>query len=500
MTVIATLVLALALQDTETVPKGLGHRELYDDLQKEYQKAQDLAEKEPKAALELIDAVFRNPRIGTKDRRLAFTGPGGGIIRTVDFFPHLARGRIELALAGQVRNDPQAVSILLSRAIADFKSSADAGVKLSERLLAAAEELQKKSKPASKTPDPPKEARKEPTKDTAAEQAFREAWFKLIEDHRFRTAREYIDTKGGSLSADRKHDFIAETEDHCQKYVQGSLEAFLTALHGAGPLKVRQMAPPEFQRDFGLPAETEVVGVLPVLEWCRKERAALDRLRQTEARAPVEQAMPVLDGLLGAMVSAEPLERTHENRWLKDSWQFGFRYVEEVLQGLAAAAKEGTPDVRRQSRASADQVRARWSEAIARVPRESMVRNGVHGHPKQIQGLMDQFPIDSSDLDRMDLDACFTADSPDQALEQMISDLTRLRNRRDGPPLSKDSSRKLLTDLVAATAMHDLLAGKGVEEVTRSLGELSRALAKEGGALDPDRWGPKIEKILTTPP
>ena len=85
-----------------------------------------------------------------------------------------------------------------------------------------------------------------PTKDTAAEQGFREAWFRLIEDHRFKSAREYIDVKGSSLAGDKKHEFITETETHCQKYVQDALEVFLTALHNTVRVEgLRQKSDPE---------------------------------------------------------------------------------------------------------------------------------------------------------------------------------------------------------------------------------------------------------------
>jgi len=209
----------------------------------------------------------------------------------------------------------------------------------------------------------------------------------------------------------------------------------------------------------------------------------------------------VLDAVLGAMVGAEALERSEENRWLKESWQLGFRFVDDLIRSQVATAtsKEATPEVRRQSRASADQIRVRWTDSISKIPRSALVKNGVHPHPKQIQGLMDQFPVDPSDLEKLELDACATADSPDEALDQLISDLGRIREK-EGARLSRESSQKLLTMLAAAMATRDLLAGKGPEEVTRGLGEIRKALGDFGGPVDPTRWGPKIEKILSPGP
>jgi hypothetical protein len=56
--------------------------------------------------------------------------------------------------------------------------------------------------------------------------------------------------------------------------------------------------------------------------------------------------------------------------------------------------------------------------------------------------------------------------------------------------------RKLLTELAAATAVHELLAGKSAEEVAKGLQELGRSLTLAGGPVDPARWGPRVEKIL----
>jgi hypothetical protein len=490
---IATLLVLFAAQETETVPKGQVHREAYALALEEVQKAQQSADNDPKGALDVIERVFNNPKISTKDRRLAFTGPGGTVLRTVDFFPHQARGRIQLYLAGQAKTDPQAASKLLAAAITDLKASVDAGVKSSEKLLAVAEESQKKLKMV-KPPDPPRESPKE----TAAEQSFREAWFKMIEDHRYKSARDSIDSKGGVLSPEKRRDFSLQTDEHCRKFVLEAQEEFVKAMENhPKPADLRGMNALDFARKFSVPAESEMVGTWPALEWSRKERAAFERLRQTEAHARLEEATPVLELLLAQMVGTEPLERSGENRWFKASNITGYRYLEEMIRGLIASAREGSPEARRAARDAAEKLRGRWSVSIAKLPRDFMTRNGVHDHSKPIALLMEEFPVDPSDLDKMDVDACFTADSPDVALEGMISSLTRLRDQQ-GARLSKDASRKLLTDLVAATALRDLLAGKSVDDEIKTLGELGRSLAQAGGPLDPARWGPKIERIFAS--
>ena len=103
--------------------------------------------------------------------------------------------------------------------------------------------------------------------------------------------------------------------------------------------------------------------------------------------------------------------------------------------------------------------------------------------------------MDSAEVDRIDLNACFLGTSPDLALEQVISDLSRIRDQQESR-LSKDSSRKLLTLLVAATAAHEFLAGKSGDDVTKGLQEVGRSLVKAGGPVDPGLWGPRIERVF----
>jgi hypothetical protein len=489
------LLLLLALQDTETVPRGI-----YLVPFEEYVKAQQTAESDSKGAKEMIDRVFGS-KINTRDRKILLAGPNVVANRAVDFFPHQARGRISMYLASKAP-DADSAGKLVASAIADFKASADAGVKSSEKLLAAAEDAQRKlGKPAPQPPrpgPPPAVKTSDPAKEGPAEQAFREAWFKMIEIHRFKSARDLVETKGSGLPADKRREFVAETEDHCKKFVRDAQDEFLKAMElNSRPMILRGLRPAEFERQFALPPEGEVIGTYPALDWSRKEAKALDRLRQAPQRGKLEEILPALDLVLAGMNEAEPLERTAENRWLRESWQIASGYVEEILRGIVSQARESSPEARVQLRQSADRVRARWSDAISKIPREAMTRNGAFGRPKQMQTIMEEFPVDPSDVDRADLDACFTADSPDQALTDVISSLSHVREQ-EGARISRDASRKLLTTLIAATSFRDLLAGKTPEEVTRGVGDLGKALTQAGGPIDAGRWGPKIEKIFTS--
>jgi hypothetical protein len=133
---------------------------------------------------------------------------------------------------------------------------------------------------------------------------------------------------------------------------------------------------------------------------------------------------------------------------------------------------------------------------LAKYPKDFLTRNQVFDNARRLSTILEEFPVEVDELEKLSLEACFLGtESPDAALEHMISDLSKIREEH-GAHLPKDSLRKLLTELVAATATRELLSGKKPEDVSKGLEELGRSLAQAGGALDPHRFGPKIEKIL----
>lgn len=486
MSAMIGILLALLPQDTETISRL--HAASYQAALFEYDRAIALIDSDPKAALEAIDRVFAMPRIDRKDRLIRFERVNGQLTKAYDFFPNHARGRIRLALA---QNDPKNAPALLASAVQDLKASADAGVKSSEPLLKTAKAALERLKPV-KTADPAKD----PSKEAATIEAVREAWFKLIEERQFKAAQTFLDSKGASLPAEKKREFAAETESRCRKFVSQELDSFLKSLevNHRAPL-LRAMKSPDFARAFKLPADGEIVGTYPELDWSRRERAAVEKISLSDPKPRSEDAEALVDLLLGVMTAAEPLQRTGENRWFKDSAQVTFGYVEDVLQSFVVTAKDADAAGRRRVHDDAERIRARWVQGLGRFPRDYLRLNGVNERPKMLATIMSQFPVDLDELDRLDVDACLSADVPDAALDHLIQDLDRIREQQ-GARLSRDDSRRLLTQLVAATAIRQLLAGRSLDETAREVRELGKSLVSLGGPPDPARWGPKIEKIF----
>jgi hypothetical protein len=476
------LVLACCLQETETVSGT--HREGYQGALVEYDRAVILTESDPKQALQIVERIFENKKLDRKDRRLVFERAGGKLSRAFDFFPNQARGRIRLALA---KMEPENAATLLAGAISDLKASSEAGVKSSDDLLRAARNAQERLKYV-KLPEPPKES--------GAEKAFHDSWQKLIDERKWKAARDLVEARSCPLSAEKKKEYLRETEERCRKVVAAALDDFLKAIElNIRPMLLRQVKPADFSRLFALPAESDVVGALPELQWARTERPLLDKIRLSDPHSDAPDSGPLLEALLAQALAAEALDRTGENRYFKVSGQLTFHVLEDVIQNLAAMSKEATPERRQKLREAAEIDRSRWSEALAKISREVLQRNQVLMNPRRLAMLLEEFPVDSAEIDTVDLDACFAGETPDAALENVISTLTKIRDQQ-GARLPKESLRKLLTELVAATALHELLAGKSPEDVGKGLQELGRSLAQAGGPPEAARWGPKVQKIF----
>jgi hypothetical protein len=478
--VILAVLLAL-LQDTETITRTHGGG--YQAAILEYDRAVFLTESDPKQALQILDRIFENKKLDRKDRRLIFERPAGPT-KAMDFFPNQARGRVRLVLA---KSDPDNAASLVAGAVADLKASLDAGVRSSEELYRTAKTAQERLK-AVKPPEPPKE--------NSAEKTVKDAWQKLIDDKKWKSAKDLAETKGAALTPESKKALLRDTEDRCRKAVAAVLDEYLKALEfNSRPPPLRQLKLVEFNKLFALPAEAELVVSVPELDWARKQRSVLERVRQTELNPKPEVALPILDDLIARTLETEAFDKGAEDWWFRSSGELTVRFLEEVVHGLVLRSKDAAPGESRKLRETAEKACSKWSEALSKIPKDFLSKNPIHDNPRRLAAFLDEFPVDSAEVDRIDLEACFLKASPDLALEQVISELSKVRDQQEAR-LSKESSRKLLTELVAATAAHELLAGKSADEVAKGLQEVGRSLSKAGGPIDPGLWGPKIERIF----
>src|SRR5205807_2259030 len=179
-----------------------------------------------------------------------------------------------------------------------------------------------------------------------------------------------FESKGSSLPAESRRVLLRETEDRCRKAVAAGLDAYLKALEfNSRPPPLRGLKGPEFVKLFALPAEAELVVTVPELDWARKDRLALERVRQTEANPRPEVALPILDELIARTLEAESFDQSGENWWFRASGELAVRFLEETVRGLILRSKGAAPGESRKLRESAEMACAKWSEALSKVPR-----------------------------------------------------------------------------------------------------------------------------------
>jgi hypothetical protein len=495
MMLLATL-LVLLPQDVDGINRT--HAPAYRLAVRQYESAALVAESDPKRALDIVDQIFMNSEVNTKDRLVSLESPLGKYGKATEFYPHQARARAKLALARlELPNgDPKKAQALIQEAMGDLRKSVDSGVAKSKPILDAADQALKKLRAVQKPPAPGTPSLPAvPAAETAAEKNLLDSWAQLIENRKYKSARDLVEQKGGFLPASKKSEYVARTEEACRKHVAESVDEFVKALElTPRPHALRSQFAQDFNRNFALPSDAEVVGSYPALDWSRKERTALEKVRAADLRRP-DQMLPVLDLLLPQIVASEPLEKTGVNRWFRASSQFTFHLMEELINAWVAQAKEETPERRRSLREEAQKLQARWSENQLRLPREFLARYPLQDRSRAFALLLEGFPVDLEELDRITIEACFTEDAPDAALERVIADLGKIRDQQ-GSRLSKPSQRKLFTELVAAQAALGFLEGKSVEMVTKEVQELGKPLPPLGGPSEPERWGPKIERVL----
>ncbi len=314
------------------------------------------------------------------------------------------------------KSDPENAASLVAGAVADLKASVDAGVRSSEEPYKNAKISQERLKYVK----PP-----EPAKEGSSDKAIKDSWQKLVDDKKWKSAKDLVESKGAALSPDVKKTLLRDTEGRCRKAVAAALEDYLKALEfNSRPPPLGQLKVLEFNKLFALPAETELVVSVPELEWARKDRLVLERVRQTELNPRAEVALPILDDLIARTLETEPFDKGGEDWWFRSSGELTVRFLGETVHGLVLRSKDAAPLEIRTLRETADKACSKWSEALSKIPREFLSKNPIHDNPKRLAAFLDEFPVDSTEVDKIDLEACFLGASPDLALEQVISELS----------------------------------------------------------------------------
>lgn len=437
-------VLCLLLQD-DVVQVRRAEKGPYDSALRKYKEAEIRLSKDPKGAIAFVEEIFQL-ELKHVECRLKIERDVGEWSDPIEFYPHQLRARARLALAASDKDNAEKH---LQDAIQDLETSVKAKIQSSEPLLKEAKEKLEKRKPVDDRG-----------------KTFETAWTKLIQERKYRSALRHLEEKGAFLDVSARQKHADQAEDACRAFVADALEPFGN--------RVRLNALADLAAQFPLPDESELVGSHPLLEWSKAQRAAFERIL-----AKQDATEPLLAQILAA--------RSLGARWFRVAADL----ANEYLEARTAALPKGTAGERRAARAEAGRLLKLWSGTVEGLEpewRDQLPRS-------QLAILLASIPVDPEDLDSIDIDACFHSDRPEEAFGAVIEKLEGIL-RTDG--LSASAKRQALTYLVAASAIRALLAGRTVEQVLEDLRIVRGDLKRAGGAIDPDRWGPKVERVLRT--
>ncbi len=451
------MVLLLLLVQEEIIRNNA--RNAYEPACKKCAEGLSILESEPGRALqkltEAVDLVEKN-RLKAVERSLKIEDGLGGYTEVYRFFPYQLRGRARMALA---RKEPADAKAHLKFAVLDFEKSLEFRCEESRKWLnQAREEL----------------GRKDPRAQLESD------WKRLLEEKKFRSARSLIETHGANLGADRAK-WLTETEEACRRHVQQALSEF-----GEGPT-LASLAKIDLDRRYQLPKEEELIGEHPLLPWCRSQREFLGLLKKDPAQPGLDTAA------VSQMLGARSLGEAVRNPWFRVAADLAHGWFESRMKFMLAQTVSVSLAERRKFRGDAGKLLASWRAARDRSGPEFAEHHPVLKNPL-LSTLATSFPVDPIELDDLNIEGSFTAESPEAYLGNLE---IKLRSLWRTPNLSEESAIKTLSLLIAAVAIRELLAGRTEGEVAAKLKAEGADLKKLGGTPYVRRWGKRVERIFS---
>jgi len=488
----AVLALVLLAQHDQTAPRV--EKSQYLSAVARCKEGEALIDSEPKEAILRFDAVIADARVHRLiESRLRIEEKVSEYTDRYFFLPYQYRGRATVKLAA--KSEREAAEKLLAGAIEDFQESVKKGVagttlqkgvlSSEDMLKAAKDEVQrlKASAATVKPPDPPKDPEPE----------FRTPFFEMLSQRRFRDAREHVDKAGAFLNEAKRKEYVARAEAECHRHVGEVLQKFADNLARTPAVGIARLSSQELEATFPLPKEAEVCVKLDALDWATAFRPVLDRLRRREE---------ALDLLFQAAAGAAPLEAKDGLPWFRGTSDLIHQLLEPKVRQCVQSSKSAPAEERAKLHSQAVALKQRWSGLANGIPKELRDRAGYLGdRVRAFDDLISQFPISSDDIRKAgpDLEKSFEADQPDAELERIATGLTKVQSEL-GERLTVESRQELLTYLLVASALRQLLEAKDVEAVAgmQDLKKVGADLKAAGGPVDVKRFGSKVVRVLAS--
>ncbi|MBV8880229.1 MAG: hypothetical protein JO332_09715 [Planctomycetaceae bacterium] len=459
------LLVLLAVQDNEYVQKL--DKVKYNLATKSCREAEKKIGTDDAGAIERLSRLLDDPELSKKEC-LLFIQQTDQYDPPVAFLPYQSRARARLSLAARTASAPDRKA-LLEQAVADLEESIRRNVKSSVALRdAAREEL------AQLAPAPPDAA-----------PALRARHAQLLAERRYRSARTLLDRDGAALPAQERADLASQADQRCRAFLTEELRRFRGRLQAvASVADLRAMTQDEFDLCFELPAPAEIAIVHPSVEWAREA---------TEVFRDVRAGRKPGSALLGPADGASRLEENGEYPWLKLCGALAFRELREDVERRLTECADA-PKSRREPLAAEIQARLEvWKGFADRLaPAVRRHAGWIDEDARILRELADRQPREAPGLGADDLRRCFERFPLEPELAAYES---KLRAVESGGAWTKESRQALYTLLVAARATRLLLEGQTEEEAGRGVRQDLENLKRVGGAVDPDRFGPRLRRI-----
>lgn len=391
------------------------------------------------------------------------------------FLPYQYRARARLALAGKTANAVEKRQ-LLEGAVGDLKASAERKVTSSTKILATAEaELAKLARPAPPAP---------PADNSSAK--FRASWQELLAAKKFKAARQLLDRDGAGLHETERAGLIAESEQACRAFLVERMARFRRAWGTVPTLDdLQAMTSSEFELAFALPDAQDLIVAHPAVDWAR---AHLDALRQARSK------QPSLPSLLAMAEAASRLEEGGENPWYAPAEGLAFQAARREVEKRIADSVDAARAVRAPLLEEAESTVSAWKRFDGRLDAEFRKRStAAADHLRALEALLATKPRDLAELDGEDLKSCFDGFPVEPRL---LAEEEKFRKREAEGGITRESRQKLATLIVAAKSLRLFLNGSSDDAVREAVREDLARLSRVGGAVDPDRFGPRIRKVF----
>ena len=474
MNLLAILALSVFAQDSRTATRQ--EKNEYNAVVAKCRDAEALVDSDPQTAVEKLTEVIGTPKIRFMECIIKIEQRPAEYSDPYNFFPFQYRGKAKMNLAKKAT--PEKAQQLVASAIEDFQESVKRNVTPTSELLKSAEAVMAKLK--ADVTQPPDTVKTDPVT------KFKEKWDPLMRTSRFKAAKAVIEKDSEGLTEEQKKGFLDSTEQKCRSLLISWVSEFRPRFIGAMSLGLDQKTSDEFEELFTLPPTDELILSHPAVDWVR---ANLPAFRDAQA-----QKLPAY-GLAAAAAASAPLEEAGVNPWFRAVENSVFQGFKGAISAEVQKAQNAAKADRDKARAQADALMNQWKAFAGKLDAKFIERHKfVQDHDGQLGRLFDGFPADLADIDKINIETAFSADSPDAELSKIETALAGLESR---PNLTRESRQRLYTSRVVVAALRGLFNGKTEDAVAADLSAIGQKLRDAGGPDgDVKKYGPRVEKVF----